>query len=487
MKKLSLFLSAVLVFMMLAAPLGTVENVQAFQESEINFRDFSWGRSGKKGENVYISTSIDYATAATVDVTGWKAALCPTDNRTLAAAVVTFDLTNENKNVNDQYKYASVYCNGTLDKDITGAYAGLVFDAQGNMVSRSWNEYTYVDKTLMSMSCDMMNNDGYVYAYVYSKSPEINVNTYPTLYAADKTTALTTFNNYTVTGNDYGDTIHVYRLNVLDPSQFVLGEDYEYFYFKVNGANVMPSPADNDGFGWTNVFDAHKRAADWGYEVKDPFAGGGTAPAPEVQTTGLAPAADGNWYLYNNGVIDSNYSGLYCDSNYGWWLIKNGAIDFGYTGLYNDVNCGWWLIDKGAIAFYYNGLYNDANCGWWLINNGAIDFGYNGLYNDAYCGWWLINNGAVNFGYNGLCYDVYCGWWKINGGAVDFGYTGLYNDVNCGWWLVNGGAIDFGFTGLYEDANYGWWAVKGGAVDFGYTGTYEWYGGTYNIVNGALQ
>ena len=74
----------------------------------------------------------------------------------------------------------------------------------------------YINKTLVSMDCDMMNNDGYAYAYVYSESPALNAGTYPTFYAADKATAVTSFSDYTTEVNEGGYKVHIYRLNILD-------------------------------------------------------------------------------------------------------------------------------------------------------------------------------------------------------------------------------------------------------------------------------
>ena len=211
--------------------------------------------------------------------------------------------------------------------------------------------------------------------------------------------------------------------------------------------------------------------------------GGGSS---EANYTGLASAADGNWYLYTNGAVNSTYTGLYCDANYGWWLVLNGRVAFEYSGLYGDANYGWWLVNGGAVDFSYSGLYGDTNYGWWLVNGGAVDFGYTGLYGDANYGWWLVNGGAVHFGYTGLYGDANCGWWLINGGAVNFGYSGLYGDANYGWWLINGGAINFAYTGLYYDTYCGWWYVEGGAINFGYTGEVYYEGAPYYVINGAL-
>ena len=130
------------------------------------------------------------------------------------------------------------------------------------------------------------------------------------------------------------------------------------------------------------------------------------------------------WYLCTAGVIQTQYSGLYCDPDYGWWLVVDGAIDFSYTGLWNDPNYGWWLINGGQICRDYTGLYCDANYGWWLINDGTIAWDYTGLWNDSLCGWWLINDGTIAWDYTGLWNDSLCGTWMIQNGTIDWSYAG---------------------------------------------------------------
>ena len=42
---------------------------------------------------------------------------------------------------------------------------------------------------------------------------------------------------------------------------------------------------------------------------------------------GLAMAEDGNWYLYQNGTVASDYNGL-AANEYGWWNVVNGKVVF---------------------------------------------------------------------------------------------------------------------------------------------------------------
>jgi aryl carrier-like protein len=184
---------------------------------------------------------------------------------------------------------------------------------------------------------------------------------------------------------------------------------------------------------------------------------------------GLAENADGNWYLYENGEINTAFSGLYCDVNVGWWLVLDGQVAFDYNDLYCDANYGWWKIAGGAVDFGYNDLYGSPTYGWWKVSGGAVDFGYTDLYGSPQYGWWKVIGGQVDFEYSDLYGSPTYGWWKVTGGAVDFGYTDLFGSPQYGWWKVNGGMVDFDYSDLYGSPGYGWWLVNGGAVDFGYT------------------
>ncbi len=193
-------------------------------------------------------------------------------------------------------------------------------------------------------------------------------------------------------------------------------------------------------FGYTGRYDSKTYGS---YNVE-----GGYAVSKVSEVTmpdGLAPAADGNWYLYLDGKVATEFNDLYCDANYGWWKIANGVVDFGYNDL------------------YCSPLY-----GWWKISGGTVDFGFNDLYCSPTCGWWLVLGGAVAFGYNDLFGSPTYGWWKVAGGCVDFGYDDLYGSPTCGWWKIAGGTVDFGYTGDYTSPVYGWWKIIGGMVDFNY-------------------
>jgi len=298
MKKISVFLAAIMMFVMVAANVGNAENVYAFAESEINYREFERYNSSKAGSTVSFSMSLDYDTAGSFDVTGWKMALCPADNKTLDAAVFVSELSNENIYIstNPEFKYASFYKYTALDKDIPeGYYSTVVFKEDGTSFIEL-PESLYVNKSLVSFDCDLVNNDGYAYAYVYSDSPVLNAATCPTFYAADKATAVTSYNDYTVQkqGNS---TVHVYRLNILDAAAFTLDStSHTSLYYKVgtpvsesgNDGGVAPWAVDANGFSYVTVFNLNEWNERYGLglTISDPFAAptsdSSASSAPEV-------------------------------------------------------------------------------------------------------------------------------------------------------------------------------------------------------------
>ena len=203
---------------------------------------------------------------------------------------------------------------------------------------------------------------------------------------------------------------------------------------------------------------------------------------------GLAISGDGNWYLYENGVVNESYSGLYNDAHAGWWLVLNGRVATEFNDLYGDATYGWWKIAGGKVDFGFTDLYESPSYGWWKINGGNVDFGYTDLYYSPSYGWWKVDGGRVDFGFTDFYDSSSYGWWKVNGGRVDFGFTDLYESPTYGWWKVNDGAVDFGFTDLYESPSYGWWLVNGGMVDFGYSDIFKSsVYGNWKVAGGAVD
>lgn len=296
MKKISVFLASLLLFSAIALSFGPAQTAQAFSFSEVDTFSYTRYESVKAGTPLYFYMTLDYASAPDLDLTGWKAALCPVNSTNLSEAVAVFDISNANKQIDEEYRWAQIKLETTLSEDIReGGYTQLIFDGAGNVVGGSGYTRQYVNKTLVgNFGCNLLSDDGYAYAYVYSESPEINADTFPTFYAADRRTPVTSFDAYTTGVDKYGNTVHYYRLNILEPAQFdvIEGECVTCLYAKMgtptvsvdvsgnnagaaNDGGIGLQYCDAEGFTYVSVLDVEKYIRQYGqrWEVKNPFAG----------------------------------------------------------------------------------------------------------------------------------------------------------------------------------------------------------------------
>ena len=215
---------------------------------------------------------------------------------------------------------------------------------------------------------------------------------------------------------------------------------------------------------------------------------------------GLKLSSDGNWYMYSDGLVNTDFNGM-AENEYGWWKITNGTVDFSYNGLdYNEY--GWWKFNNGTVDFSYNGM-TENEYGWWKFNNGTVDFSYNGMAENEY-GWWKFTDGILDLSYDGMAENEY-GWWKFTNGLLDFNYNGIAKN-EYGYWKFTNGTIDFDLNEMIYDDEYGWvkvtnglvdleyngiaqneygyWKFTDGKLDFDYNGEYTWENDTYTVVNG---
>ncbi len=171
----------------------------------------------------------------------------------------------------------------------------------------------------------------------------------------------------------------------------------------------------------------------------------GPTPGPTDPKNGLLLGEDGAWHLYQDGAINTAFTGLACNEH-GWFYVKNGTVDWTYSGVTNNEH-GWWRVENGRVNFNYTGIAQNEH-GWWRIENGKVNFDYTGVAQNEY-GWWYLSNGKVDFTYNGLACNEH-GWWKIADGAVDFGFTGIATNEH-GTWVVRNGKVDFTYNGGFTD------------------------------------
>ena len=196
---------------------------------------------------------------------------------------------------------------------------------------------------------------------------------------------------------------------------------------------------------------------------------------------GLKLSSDGNWYMYSDGLVNTDFNGM-AENEYGWWKITNGTVDFSYNGLdYNEY--GWWKFNNGTVDFSYNGM-TENEYGWWKFNNGTVDFSYNGMAENEY-GWWKFTDGILDFSYDGMAENEY-GWWKFTDGILDLSYDGMAEN-EYGWWKFTNGTIDFDLNEMIYDDEYGWVKVTNGFVDLEYNGIAKNEYGYWKFTNGTID
>ncbi len=179
--------------------------------------------------------------------------------------------------------------------------------------------------------------------------------------------------------------------------------------------------------------------------------------------------ADGNWYYYTDGRIDTSYTGFAANKN-GSWYVTKGKVTFKDNSVIKDASGAigtkgtWYYVVGSKVQTSYTGVadYKNAN-GWWYIKKGKVDFSANTVAKNKN-GWWYIKKGKVDFSANTVANNKN-GWWYVVGGKVQFDYTGVANYKNAnGWWYIKKGKVDFTYTGKAKNKNGTWNVVKGKVV-----------------------
>ena len=196
--------------------------------------------------------------------------------------------------------------------------------------------------------------------------------------------------------------------------------------------------------------------------------------------TGMYKGADGQWYYYTNGKVNTSYVG-FAKNSYGWWYMNKGKLDTSYTGLVKHKS-NWVYVSKGKLDTKYTGLVKYKS-NWVYVNKGKLDTKYTGLvkYKSS---WLYVNKGKLDSTFTGMAKNKY-GWWYVKKGKLDMSYTGISNNKH-GCWYMKDGRIDFTYTGLAKNA-YGTWYIQKGYLDMTYTGNITINGTTYKIKNGKVK
>lgn len=216
--------------------------------------------------------------------------------------------------------------------------------------------------------------------------------------------------------------------------------------FKDKLLNQNGATGENTGWviDWDNGIGAGQRE-----EPKDDPAPV-TPDEPAVVLDGLAKGADGVWAMYDNGSVDTGYTGL-AKSNYNgkWYIVKNGYLDWKYTGFGQNLTTKkWYRVVDGRVDFDAQSIYKKPENGkWYKTTNGRVTWDESSIYKNAN-GWYKCTNSVVTFKENGV-FKNKNGWWYVKNSKVDFSYNGLASNKN-GTWKIKNGKVDFGYSGKYQ-------------------------------------
>ena len=199
-----------------------------------------------------------------------------------------------------------------------------------------------------------------------------------------------------------------------------------------------------------------------------------------VYGSGMYKGADGQWYYYTNGKVDTSYTGL-AKNAYGWWYMNKGKLDTSYTGLVK-YKSNWVYVVNGKLNSTYTGLVKYKS-NWVYVNKGKLDATYTGLVKYK-SNWVYVSKGKLNSTYTGLV-KYKSNWVYVNKGKLDASYTGLVK-YKSNWVYVNKGKLDTSFTGMAKNP-YGWWYVTKGKLDLTFTGIAKNAYGTWYLQKGKLD
>ena len=261
MKKISCFLAAVMLFIAMASPFEPASTVHAFAESEIDDSNFHWSNE--------FPIEIDQDFSGNT-VEGYTLALCmDVENPTLADVKYEVPLSDKDNLIggageNNSNKLKVKW--NMPDDFVDGFYKLMLFDENRSY----WLNYSscfYSSRTpLTPFSCDVMNNDGYAYAYAYDpygRNPLKNADHFPELYDINKN-KVAHFESFSKEVVD-GDNVYIYKLKIDNQDAFQMdstGNTTLYYRLnKKNGSATERSDkytanwADSEGFGTLTVFD----------------------------------------------------------------------------------------------------------------------------------------------------------------------------------------------------------------------------------------
>ena len=232
-------------------------------------------------------------------------------------------------------------------------------------------------------------------------------------------------------------------------------------------------------------------------------------------------SVDGTWYYIENGIVDSDYTGLYTQTNGVSYYLVNGVCDLATSGVFQvgdayyyitnsrlqtsingliKVDGTWYYFESGVAS--YTGLVTQTNGIQYYVENGVCDLATTGAVKDGDAYYYVVNSRFTS-SINGLI-NVGGTWYYFENGVAS--YTGLVTQTNGVQYYVEDGVCDLATTTVYVDedgtryyiensristssgllqVNGTWYYIESGIVQTGYTGLYTQTNGvTYYIENG---
>ena len=188
-------------------------------------------------------------------------------------------------------------------------------------------------------------------------------------------------------------------------------EGYRVYTCSVHG-ETYTSTLDMIDHNYELVSSADSTYTSLGYEVYTCSLCGDTYMDVFDYLTGLVYSG-GTWYYYDDGAVDTDFTGLYTQTNGTTYYVEDGICTLATTGIieidgttYYIVNSRlqtsvtglkyidetWYYIVEGVVQTDYTGLYTQTNGTKYYIEDGICTLATNTLYSDGSTNYIIINS-----------------------------------------------------------------------------------------------
>lgn len=195
--------------------------------------------------------------------------------------------------------------------------------------------------------------------------------------------------------------------------------------------------------------------------------------------TGLKTMPDGTKYLFNWGIVKTDFTGVHKHGDGRLYYIVNGKFN-PYNGL-KTVNGVKYLLKGGIVNTSFTGVHKHGD--------GKLYYIVNGVFN-AYSGLKTMPSGEKYLLKGGIVRSDFTGAHKHGDGKLYYIVNGKFNPYNGlktmpsgEKYLFKGGIVNTSFTGLHKHGDGNYYYIVSGKFN-AYTGTCKIDGITYTIRNG---